>query len=76
MRKKSKNLQSKKDIKEDVCKWYALVGYNVNDIDNTGMLSLEKSLSSGNSYKITRNMADALKFPSMNSLQWQNNKTG
>lgn len=66
MREQHAKPRRRRSVKEDACKWYALMGYNVDDQDDTGLLALDRSLSAHSSYKITHDIADALKFPAKN----------
>lgn len=50
-------------MKTDV-KWFALMGFNKDNEDETGMLAFDND--SKKPYKIVHDLKDALKFPSKN----------
>lgn len=58
------NLLSPKKRRKPKVKWFALMGFNVDNEDETGMLKLDDS--SKTLYSITHDVKDALKFPSIN----------
>lgn len=47
-------------------KWYVIRCFNLNDHDNTGFLSIDKSRTSKDVYRIVDSLEDAMKFPSIN----------
>ena len=64
-RKHSKTAPDKKTQAEKTAvKWFALMGYNKDNEDETGMLGID--LEAKKPYKIVHDMNEALKFPSEN----------
>lgn len=55
-----------KSKKNTATKWYVLMGYNKDDEDNTGMLSIDAETNNRNIYKIVHDVKDAAKFPDKN----------
>ena len=61
---KHKTLDEKTQNFKARVKWFALMGYNKDNEDETGMLGLD--FNAKKLYKIVHDVQEALKFPSMN----------
>ena len=59
-KKNDNNLPLKQKVK-----WYALVGYNVDDDTQSGFLAIDKTRKNG-CYHVVKDRSQALKFPSEN----------
>ena len=64
--KTRKTLAASKAQKQPKVKWYVLRGYNIDNKDDTGFLSIDKTGKPHQIYKIVESQEDAIKFPSEN----------